>query len=195
MNLTEKQEKFCNHYIHSMNAFESYKAVYSCANMKDKTVYENASRVLRNKNIQARLKELKAPVIAKVELQLEEVLRENMTIAFSDIRQFFDDNNKLKPMKDWTPAMAGAVSSIKVYEDFIHAGGTKIKIGETKEIKFWDKGAAIDKLMKHLGAYEKDNQQKTNPLVLLMQSLQGSALPIANANIIDVEDFDDDDDE
>ena len=37
-------------------------------------------------------------------------------------------------------------------------------VGHTKKVKLWDKNAALDKLLRHLGAFDKDNRQKDNPL-------------------------------
>ena len=34
-----------------------------------------------------------------------------------------------------------------------------------------DKGAALEKVFKHLGLYEKDNEQKTDPLTALLQTI------------------------
>lgn len=50
----------------------------------------------------------------------------------------------------------------------------------TFKVKMHDKGAAIDKLMRHLGLYEADNKQKTDPLAELIKAAQGNALPVAS---------------
>jgi phage terminase small subunit len=50
------------------------------------------------------------------------------------------------------------------------------------KIKLHDKIGAIEKLMRHLGMFEKDNKQKADGLVELIQAAQGSALPIAGAD-------------
>ena len=52
----------------------------------------------------------------------------------------------------------------------------------TFKVKMHDKGAAIDKLMRHLGMFEKDNKQVADGLAMLIQAAQGSALPIAEAD-------------
>lgn len=39
------------------------------------------------------------------------------------------------------------------------------------EVLMHDKGAAMEKLFKHLGLYEKDNQQKTDPLASLLHAI------------------------
>ena len=48
----------------------------------------------------------------------------------------------------------------------LYAGAKETKYGI--EIQMHDKGAALEKLFKHLGLYEKDNNQKTDPLTALL---------------------------
>lgn len=64
----------------------------------------------------------------------------------------------------------------------LYAGAKMTKYGI--EIAMHDKGAAMEKLFKHLGLYEKDNQQKTDPLAALLHSIangNGNGFrPVAN---------------
>lgn len=51
----------------------------------------------------------------------------------------------------------------------LYAGAKEGKYGI--EIQMHDKGAAMEKLFRHLGLYEKDNQQKTDPLAALLNRI------------------------
>ena len=51
----------------------------------------------------------------------------------------------------------------------LYAGAKQTKEGI--EVKMHDKGAALEKVFKHLGLYERDNQQKTDPLTALLQTI------------------------
>ena len=51
----------------------------------------------------------------------------------------------------------------------LYAGAKQTKEGI--EVKMHDKGAALEKVFKHLGLYEKDNEQKTDPLTALLQTI------------------------
>ena len=51
----------------------------------------------------------------------------------------------------------------------LYAGAKMTKFGI--EIAMHDKGAAMEKLFKHLGLYERDNQQKTDPLAALLHAI------------------------
>ena len=77
MKLTEKQKAFCDYYIESLNATESYKRAYECKN--DSTARSNSSRMLTNANIKnyidEKLKEIEDKRIAKAEEVLEYLTR------------------------------------------------------------------------------------------------------------------------
>ena len=69
MKLTEKQKAFCDYYIESLNATESYKKAYNCK--KQATAETNSSRLLSNAKVKSyvdeRLKEIESKRIAKAE--------------------------------------------------------------------------------------------------------------------------------
>ena len=192
--LSAKMESFVIAVVEGATATEAYTKAYNTERMKRETITNKASELMSHALIQKRIAELRKPVVEKAQLTLESVIRENMKIAFFDVRTLFDEYGALKPVSEWGEAIGGAVSRIEVFEEFSGSGRDRIKIGETKKIKFWDKGAAIDKLMKHLGGYEQDNKQKeNNPMFLFVQQLMGSALPVVrNPHLIDAEVLGDD---
>ena len=63
--LTQKQEKFCLKYFECGNATEAYRAAYSTSRLKDKTVWEYASRLASNSKVIARVNELRAKAEAQ----------------------------------------------------------------------------------------------------------------------------------
>lgn len=71
MSLTIKQEKFVLAYLETGNASEAYRRAYNCAKMSDKSVWENASKLLADAKVAPRVAELRATVIAKATKQLE----------------------------------------------------------------------------------------------------------------------------
>ena len=84
INLNPKQEKFCCEFIACGNATAAYKVAYP--NVGDNTARVNASRLLADKRIQVRLKELQAEMTSEkicdsVELQefLSRVVRRELT--------------------------------------------------------------------------------------------------------------------
>ena len=84
INLNPKQEKFCCEFIACGNATAAYKVAYP--NVGDNTARVNASRLLADKRIQSRLKELQSDMTSEkicdsVELQefLSRVVRRELT--------------------------------------------------------------------------------------------------------------------
>ena len=101
--MTPKQEKFCEKYIELGNASEAYRQVYSCARMKEKQVWEEASKLL------------KRPKVTQ-DVTKEEVLKMLRGIMYADIRQFLTIKNGFVTWKDtseWTDEMAMQVESVK----------------------------------------------------------------------------------
>lgn len=73
MKLTPKQEKFCQEYIKTGNASESYKRAYSTKNMKSETINNNAYMLLKNSEISARIKVLSDEIKNKSIADAEEI--------------------------------------------------------------------------------------------------------------------------
>lgn len=77
MKLTEKQKAFCDYYIESLNATESYKKAYNTKNQS--TAETNASRLLSNakvrKYIDEKLEQIQSERIADAEEVLEYLTR------------------------------------------------------------------------------------------------------------------------
>lgn len=192
--LTLKQENFCLAYIETGNASESYRRAFNTERMKPETINKRASELLSEGVIKGRLENFKKPIIEKVELTLERVLLENMNVAFFDIRTILDDDGAVKPISEWPPEAGAAISSIEVLEQYEGSGKDRVFVGYLKKVKLVEKGGALDRLMKHLGAYEKDNKQKeNNPMLLFMQQIMGTALPVTrNPHLIEGAVIDDD---
>ena len=91
----------------------------------------------------------------------ERWLQEVAAVAFSSPACLFDSDGKMVDVQLLPPAVQAAIASVEVDE-----------YGKVK-VKFWDKLGALEKLGKHLGLYEKDNQQQADPLRELAQALTG----------------------
>ena len=57
--LTDKQEQFVQNIIQGMNQAEAYRSAYPNQKMSDKTIWEAASRLMKNDKVVARLSELR----------------------------------------------------------------------------------------------------------------------------------------
>lgn len=74
--LTIRQEKFAQKYVECGNASEAYRYAYpSSTKWKDKTVWENASRLMANSKVSARVKELEEASKQASQVTREEILK------------------------------------------------------------------------------------------------------------------------
>ena len=80
-------------------------------------------------------------------------IREAARLAYSDIRELFDDRGRLKPMKDWPEGLAAAVGSVEVVRRNIDSGDGHQD--DVIKIKLWDKSRSLEILFKHLGLLTK----------------------------------------
>jgi phage terminase small subunit len=71
MGLTPKQEAFCVAYVKSGNASEAYREAGYAPGSSEKTVNEQASRLLRNGKVTARLSELRQDAAQATRVTLE----------------------------------------------------------------------------------------------------------------------------
>ena len=117
--------------------------------------------LLDNGKTKVRLNLICKPVIEKAELTPEKVIAENVKIAFFDIRTMFDASGNIKPVQDRNDNIGTFVSSIEVFEEYEGNIKDRDSIGQTKKVKFLDKGATLDKFMKHLSIYAEYSKLQT----------------------------------
>ncbi len=77
------------------------------------------------------------------------VLREAARLAYSDIRELFDDAGNLLPIKKWPDDIAKAVASIEFVKKNVTAGDGKVD--DVIKLRLWDKPRKLENLMKHHG--------------------------------------------
>jgi phage terminase small subunit len=158
MELTEKQERFCQAYIEFGNKSEAYRQAYDADAMNSNTVHVKACELFNNGKISVRIEELQNEIRERNKIKIDDVLSVLTDMIKFDISELYDENDNLKSIHDIPKSHRQMISSIK--SDHLY-GGKEI-IGETKEIKTLNKLDVIEKFMKHLGGYEKDNSQKSD---------------------------------
>ena len=134
--LTPRQELFCLEYLKDLNGAQAaIRAGYAEAAAK-----EQASRLLTNANVAARVHELLQARMERVQVDADWVLRRLVTVA----------ERCMEPQKKMVMTMAGLqhakdpISGEGIYE-FDAIGANK----------------SLELLGKHVGLFEKHNKQKT----------------------------------
>lgn len=77
MSLTPKQENFAQEVVRGRNLSDAYRASYNCKNTADKTINENASRLMADSKVSARVDELRQKVENKVIQELVYTAKES----------------------------------------------------------------------------------------------------------------------
>ena len=188
--LTDKQAAFAREYVIDFNA----SAAALRAGYSQRTAGRTAAELMQDARVQAEIQRLTAAKAARASMEADEVVEQLVNIVMSDISDVMtwgmseveDDEGLpitlpngdaiLRPnvtvfnSADLPRRITGAIAEVSMTDK------------GTFKVKMHDKGAAIDKLMRHLGMFEKDNKQVADGLAMLIQAAQGSALPIAEAD-------------
>lgn len=140
--LSPKQERFVHEYLVDANGAQAaIRSGYSKKGAK-----EAAYDLLQEPHIKAAINELKLKQQERLEISADDILRELFTIATTNLKDAFDENGQLLPIREMPDSIAKAISGLDVYKDFTEG----VEIGETRRVKLWDKIQALTLLGKHL---------------------------------------------
>ena len=118
VSLTPKQALFVREYLVCLNATKAAeRAGYSA-----KTAHAQGSRLLKNAEVAAAVAKANEERLQRVEVSADEILRELKRLAFFDIADAFDNNNKLKDLKDIPEDARHALAGMEVEELFAGQG-------------------------------------------------------------------------
>lgn len=173
--LNPKQQRFCEEYIIDLNATQAALRAGYCANSVNKVGPANLVKV----GIYNEIIRLKAERTGRTQITADNVVIELAKVAFSNLEDYMtvDENGEmhLKDFETIDRERLAAIESIKV-------NMTKNKDGDreyvTTQFKLHSKLNALEQLGKHLGVYQKDNEQQApketiNLLVLIDGSSKG----------------------
>lgn len=147
--LTPQQEAFAQAIGSGMPGVDAYRKAYpKSVDWKNEGVRVNAAKLLANANISLRVSKIQAIGAQNAGLDAAKILEEVRRLAHSDIGGIMTADGKVKLPHELDAGTRAAIKSFKIDE-----------YGRI-EYQFWDKNAAVDKAMKHLGLYEKDNAQQ-----------------------------------
>jgi phage terminase small subunit len=148
--LTQKQQTFLLQYLLNGNATESYRAAFDCSNMKDKTVWEEASKMLNHPKV--------APWIEYHQKNQQEVIKEELNYTALDAFKEFQEMQELakQSSKNYGNAIKCIENKAKLAGLFKErlelSGGTVVQMGEVKvadvQLSF-EVGAELDDTSKN----------------------------------------------
>lgn len=144
--LSPRVELFCQEYVVDRNGTQAaIRTGYS-----PKTAQVQASRLLSNAKVRARINELLEEKSKRTQITSDTVLRELLRIATVDIGEAFDEAGWLKRLSDIPEDVRRAIAGIEVQEIFQGDGDEKHIIGIARKVKLSDKIRALELLGKYL---------------------------------------------
>lgn len=173
--LTDKQEAYCQHYVICGNQSAAYRIAYDAESMNANVVAVEACRLHASPNISLRIKELQHEAWERNKITIDELIQTLAGMVRFDIADLYDEDGKLLPLRQMPLQARQMISQLDTDELYEYIDGQKEVIGQTKKVRTIAKLDAVEKLMKHLGAYEKDNFQK-KPEINVISSMSTEEL-------------------
>jgi hypothetical protein len=105
---------------------------------------------------------------AAADITIERTLKEVARVAYADPGRLFNPDGSMKAIADMDADTRALIASVETTEEQGSTGedgqaGSTIR---TRKVKLWDKNSALEKLLKHLGLYEKGNAQARENLAI-----------------------------
>lgn len=155
--LTPRQQRFVDEYLIDLNATQAaVRAGYS-----KKTANEQGAQLLAKLSVREAVDKAKGARADRVRFTSDEILLELRRIALADPRKFFNADGSLKRIEELDDDTAATLASVEVIERKQNIRKVKDpdegedqlvnEVEQTKKIRLWDKVAALEKAMKHLG--------------------------------------------
>jgi len=158
--LSKQQKLFADEWLRTAKPAESYRTAYPRCKSEG-AAHACASRLLKKAKVLAYVGAAKAEAaaIAQKEFAMSQrrILQEESKLVYSDIGQLFQDGTIISPDK-LPEEVRRAVSGVEIIERTDNDGA----VTRTYKYRFWDKGAALARMEKYLGMYEKDNLQRAS---------------------------------
>ena len=132
--------------------------------------------MLGRADVQEAIKARQTELMRRYRIDTENTIEALASTAFFDPIDFFDDNGALRDIASVPKRTRQALAGFKVRRI---KGRNGEPDEEIIEIRFLDRGANIERLMKHLGLFEKDNRQKPDAVAELLAHIAEHGAPLA----------------
>ena len=167
--LAPMQSVFVQEYLIDLNATQAaIRAGYSA-----KTAEQQGYQLLQKPSVQAAIAARQKEREQRTAVAADRVLLEAARLALFDPRKLFNSDGSPKGITELDDDTAAAVAGIEVVEQFEGSGKDRVFVGYLKKYRIADKNQALEKLFRHHGLYERDNEQKTDPLTSLLHAIAG----------------------
>jgi len=157
--------RFINEYLaNGCNGGAAYKKLHP--RITDRSADVLGSKLLANIDVSKLLAERQAELAKKYALTADDAIRSLSQAIHFDPRKLYNADGTLKSITGLDDDTAMALAGVDVVE--MHVEGEDIPM-YTKKIKWLDKNTAREQAMKHLGLFEKDNDQFANAVARIFK--------------------------
>jgi phage terminase small subunit len=149
--LTDKQSRFVAEYLVDSNATKAaIRAGYS-----PRTAEWIGPQLLGKSHVIEAIRLKQSEIAGRLEITAERVLKERARLAFFDPRKLFNPDGSPKAIHELDDDTAAVIAGL----DVVSVGNAEVGVGQILKYKIVSKDGALAALEKHLGLYEKDNEQ------------------------------------
>ena len=145
-----KQEAFAQHYVLTGNASEAYRKAYSTKTKNDATIYQSASKLLRDPKVSPRVKELQQAASERAEkkfrVDADWMLSRLKEIDEMDVADIMDDAGNVKPIREWPKVWRTSISALDLHE----IQGAEDALTVIRKLKLPDKAKNLEMLGRHV---------------------------------------------
>lgn len=136
------------------------------AGYSPRTAHVQGAQLLQRLNIQRAASVQGQRLLEKSGLTEERVLRFLEKSLFSDPRRLYNPDGTLKNIHELDDDTALAVQSLDVDQFYTGRGSKRSVAGATTKVRMMDKVALLDRAMRHMGLFERDNRQRQANMAL-----------------------------
>jgi len=144
------REAFAQHYALHGNASKAYRHAYKASRMKEESVYQSASRLLRDVKVSSRVEDLQQAASERAEKQFKVdadwMLKRLKDIDEMDVADIMDDAGNILPIRQWPKVWRTSISALDLHE----IQGADDALTVIRKLKLPDKAKNLEMLGRHV---------------------------------------------
>ena len=141
------------------------------AGYSPKTAHVMGSKLVSRLNLKMAAQTDEQRRLENAGLDRERMLVELSRIMFADPRKYYHKDGRLKKITELDDDAAAALASMDVEELSVGRGQKRKVIGTSAKIRMHDKLAALDKGMRHMNMFERDNKSRAPSLAIQVNAV------------------------
>jgi len=139
------------------NQSDAFIQTHKCAHLTKKTIWEKASRLMKDGKVVTRIEELRKPVLDRFKDSYEDFLNELKDLAFGNPKHLFDEHGNTIELSSLPDHVAKLVQGFEVQEMFIgKPDENRVPAGYTRKYRLVSKLDALEMFGKACGFFPNE---------------------------------------